>query len=97
MILFLSGFTQKEVKLKDFFKKSQSLEVWEAMQEKRRLHNIEIIRQSIQNNLKKDGHDFSYEDILRCASEACWTPKHETRILVNESLKQLGLTKEDFS
>ena len=96
-MIWLAGFLSREVKLSEFVKKRPSEEIIAAMQEKRRLHNIEIVRQSILNNLKKEGHYFFYEDIIRCAKEACWTTDWETRSIVNEALKQLGLTKEDFS
>ena len=115
-MLFLTGFITKDIKLDEFYKRQPALEVIEAMEKKRRLHNIETVRLSIQNMLRPIpangqegrfkhlkpresnlGKDFTYEDILRCAKEACWTTDWDTKSIVNEALKQLGLTKEDFS
>ena len=98
-LLLLSAFVTRD--LNDFMKSSPAAEeVHKAQQEKRRRHNVEIIRQSIQNALRpiprNRGRDFSYEDIIRCAREACWTPEYETKEMVDEALKQLGLSKSDF-
>jgi len=89
------------IPLDRFFKKPVSnRDVIEAMLEKRREHNIEIIRQSIRSSLEPIaanlGRDFTYYDILHCAKSACWTTDWETKDQVNEALKKLGLSREDF-